>query len=69
LTWRDHPAIRPTGALNSEKRAEHYANPPSNPGFCGFQLDKQPGRRNAGYERKGVTYTSSSMARKGMPFR
>ncbi|HZP77538.1 MAG TPA: hypothetical protein VFB45_15445 [Pseudolabrys sp.] len=48
------------------KRASHYANPPSNPGLNGLQLDRSPGSRR-GYTRAGVVGTASYFARKGEP--
>ena len=49
------------------ERSKYYANPPSNPGFNGLQLGTSPWARR-GACREGVVSTSSTFARKGMPF-
>ena len=68
MRWPSQPSFRGGGNLHKESRAEHYANPPSNPGLCGLQIDTPADKRTC-YVRDGVVGTSSTMARKGEPFR
>ncbi len=67
MLWKNHPSIRGTGNLSKPNRAEHYSNPPSNPGLRGFMLNKKPGNR--GHDEGVTTGTSYSIARKGEPMR
>lgn len=76
MTWRGQPSIK-AGVIGGRKaksagsgegtRANHYANPPSNLGLNGLQLNSDPYARR-GYTRPGVVGTSSTFARKGEPF-
>jgi len=59
----------PTGGGTDEaRRSAYYANPPSNPGLSGLQLETSPDRRR-GFVRNGVVSVATFMSRKRMPYR